>query len=192
MHNSFFLFLHLLTLMLFLFCFVLFCFVLFWFGLVWFGLVWFGLVWFGLVFRDRVSPCSPGCPGTHFVDQAGLKLRNPPASAFQVLGLKACATTTRQDSPFLENEFLHFFLFSLSYSLFELLFFFTGVVRFPDKSNGRETRVSFGCRLEAKAHQSGLFWLQELAVWTCRSEAECEGCGCSADGCRSMQSRTQA
>jgi hypothetical protein len=24
---------------------------------------------------------DPGCPGTHFVDQAGLKLRNPPASA---------------------------------------------------------------------------------------------------------------
>jgi hypothetical protein len=41
--------------------------------------------WF---FRDRVSLCSPGCPGTHFVDQAGLELRNPPASASQVLGLK--------------------------------------------------------------------------------------------------------
>jgi hypothetical protein len=35
---------------------------------------------------------SPGCPGTHFVDQAGLELRNPPASASRVLGLKACAT----------------------------------------------------------------------------------------------------
>jgi hypothetical protein len=45
-----------------------------------------------LVFRDRVSLCSPGCPGTHSVDQAGLELRNPPASASQVLGLKACAT----------------------------------------------------------------------------------------------------
>jgi hypothetical protein len=45
-----------------------------------------------LVFRDRVSLCSPGCPGTHSVDQAGLKLRNPPASASQVLGSKACAT----------------------------------------------------------------------------------------------------
>jgi hypothetical protein len=31
--------------------------------------------------RDRVSLCSPGCPGTHSVDQAGLELRNPPASA---------------------------------------------------------------------------------------------------------------
>ena len=43
-------------------------------------------------FQDRVSLCSPGCPGTHFVDQAGLKRRNPPASASQVLGLKAFAT----------------------------------------------------------------------------------------------------
>jgi hypothetical protein len=48
-----------------------------------------------LVFRDRVSLCSLDCPGTHFVDQAGLELRNPPASASQVLGLKACATTTQ-------------------------------------------------------------------------------------------------
>jgi hypothetical protein len=40
-----------------------------------------------------VSLYSPGCPGTHFVDQAGLELRNPPASASGVLGLKACATT---------------------------------------------------------------------------------------------------
>jgi hypothetical protein len=41
----------------------------------------------------RVSLCSPGCPATHFVDQAGLELRDPPASASRVLGLKACATT---------------------------------------------------------------------------------------------------
>jgi hypothetical protein len=34
-----------------------------------------------VVFLDRVSLCSPGCPGTHSVDQAGLKLRNLPASA---------------------------------------------------------------------------------------------------------------
>jgi hypothetical protein len=44
-------------------------------------------------FRDRVSLYIPGCPGTHSVDQAGLELRNPPASASGVLGLKACATT---------------------------------------------------------------------------------------------------
>jgi hypothetical protein len=46
-----------------------------------------------LFFRDRVSVYSPGCPGTHSIDQAGLELRNLPASASQVLGLKACATT---------------------------------------------------------------------------------------------------
>jgi hypothetical protein len=44
-----------------------------------------------LFFRDRVSLCNL-CPGTHFVDQAGLELRNPPASASQVLGLKVCTT----------------------------------------------------------------------------------------------------
>jgi hypothetical protein len=51
-------------------------------------------LFFLVVFRDRVSLYSPGCPGTLFVDQADLELRNPPASASQVLGLKACATTT--------------------------------------------------------------------------------------------------
>jgi hypothetical protein len=49
-------------------------------------------------FWDRVSLYSPGCPGTHFVDQAGLELRNPPASDSQVLGLKVCATTARHAS----------------------------------------------------------------------------------------------
>jgi hypothetical protein len=48
---------------------------------------------FFFFFRDRVSLYSPGCPGTHFVDQAGIELRNLPASASQVLELKACATT---------------------------------------------------------------------------------------------------
>jgi hypothetical protein len=52
---------------------------------------------FVFVFRDRVSLCSPGCPGTHFVDQAGLKLRNPPVSASRVLGLMTCATTAWQE-----------------------------------------------------------------------------------------------
>jgi hypothetical protein len=50
-----------------------------------------------MYFQDRVSLYSSGCPGTHFVDQAGLELRNPPASASQVLGLKVCATTARLD-----------------------------------------------------------------------------------------------
>ena len=36
----------------------------------------------------RLSLCSRGYPGTHSVDQAGLNLRDLPASASQVLGLK--------------------------------------------------------------------------------------------------------
>jgi hypothetical protein len=58
-----------------------------------FSFFWGGLGFWFLAFRDRVSLYSSGCPGTHSVDQAGLELRNPPASAPQVLGLKACATT---------------------------------------------------------------------------------------------------
>jgi hypothetical protein len=57
------------------------------------------------VFRDRVPPYSPGCPGTHSVDQAGLELRNLPASVSRVLGLKAC-TTTPGTIPFLFKESL--------------------------------------------------------------------------------------
>jgi hypothetical protein len=41
--------------------------------------------WF---FQDRVSLCSPGCPGIHFVDQLGLELRDLLASASQALGVK--------------------------------------------------------------------------------------------------------
>ena len=44
-----------------------------------------------LVFRDRVSLYSPGCSGTHFVDQAGIELRNLPASA----GIKGVHHHTR-------------------------------------------------------------------------------------------------
>jgi hypothetical protein len=71
-------------------CYSLFLFVCLFGWLV--GFVLFCFVLGGGV-RDRVSLCSPDCPGTHSVDQAGLKLRNPSASASQVLGLKACATT---------------------------------------------------------------------------------------------------
>ncbi|EGV95992.1 High mobility group protein HMGI-C, partial [Cricetulus griseus] len=42
---------------------------------------------------DRFSLCnSQGCPGAHFLDQAGLELRDSPASGFRLLGLKACTT----------------------------------------------------------------------------------------------------
>jgi hypothetical protein len=34
-----------------------------------------------VLFGDRVSLCILGCPVTHSVDQAGLKLRDLPATA---------------------------------------------------------------------------------------------------------------
>ena len=72
---------------LFLFVWLFFCFVLFCF----------------CFFRDRVSLYTPGCPGPHSIDQAGLKLRNPPASASQVLGLKACVMTAPAMAPTFSN-----------------------------------------------------------------------------------------
>jgi hypothetical protein len=69
---------------LFFFClFVFFCF---------FFLFFFLLLLFFWLFETGFL-CSPGCPGIHFVDQAALEPRNLPASASQVLGLKACTTT---------------------------------------------------------------------------------------------------
>jgi hypothetical protein len=59
-------------------------------------------LFFFLSFFNRVFLCSPGCPETHSVDQADLELRNPPASASQVLGLKVCTTTA-----WLSPHFLH-------------------------------------------------------------------------------------
>jgi hypothetical protein len=57
-----------------------------------------------VVFQDRVSLYSSGCPGTHLVDQAVLELRNPPASASRVLGLKACTTTPGYRAVILPSE----------------------------------------------------------------------------------------
>ena len=55
-------------------------------------------------FHDRISLYSPGCPDTHFVDQAGLEHKNLPASASWVLGLKACATTPGRDWHFCSRK----------------------------------------------------------------------------------------
>jgi hypothetical protein len=44
-----------------------------------------GWFWFGLVL---VSLCSPGCPETPSVDQAGLELRDPPDRCFSSAGIK--------------------------------------------------------------------------------------------------------
>jgi hypothetical protein len=53
------------------------------------------------VFCFSKTGVFPWCLGTCFEDQADLELRNPPASASQVLGLKACATTAWQKEEFL-------------------------------------------------------------------------------------------
>jgi hypothetical protein len=58
---------------------------------------WFLFVLFCFFETRFLCAALPGCPGTHFVDQAGLELRNPPATASQVLRLKACATTPSRD-----------------------------------------------------------------------------------------------
>jgi hypothetical protein len=46
----------------------------------WFLVFGFWFLVFGFK-QDRVSLYSPHCPGTHFIDQAGLEPRNLPASA---------------------------------------------------------------------------------------------------------------
>jgi hypothetical protein len=68
-----------------------------------------------LLFQNRVSLCSPGCPGTHSVDQAGVELRNPPASASQVLGLQACATTAGHIIIFINFKINYFIYLHLKY-----------------------------------------------------------------------------
>jgi hypothetical protein len=62
---------------------------------------------------NRVSLYGPSCPGTQFVDQVGLELRNPPVSASQVLGSKACATTAQPKFLFksFKSKILKIYLF---------------------------------------------------------------------------------
>ena len=81
----------------------LFCFVLF--------------VLFCFVFPDRVSLCIPGSPGTHSVDQAGLKLRYVNASASQVLGLKTCTTMPGSKAIFVPVYSVQIKLFNNLYQL---------------------------------------------------------------------------
>jgi hypothetical protein len=66
----------------------------FWFGLVWFGFFWFfQFFWFFGFLETGFLYVALNCPGTHFVDQGGLRLKDLPVFTSQVLGLKACATT---------------------------------------------------------------------------------------------------
>ena len=70
-----------------------------------------------LVFQDRVSLCSPGCPGTCFVDQASLEL--PQRSICVCLpsaGVKDVCTTAG-------SAFLSFLSFFLSFFFFKYFIF---------------------------------------------------------------------
>jgi hypothetical protein len=77
-----------------------------------------GFLFLFCFFPRQGSLYSSGCPGTHFVDQAGLELRNPPASASQVLGLKVC--TTMPSLKILLNSLCCIHLYSLLVYLVEV------------------------------------------------------------------------
>jgi hypothetical protein len=102
---------------------------------------------------------SPGCPGTHFVDQVGLELRNPPASASQVLGLKACATTPGYMGSFMVQTLPH-----------KLLYVITGIPRIMISesmaTHQKDLQMQQGMKIEIQPEsQSGslsiLFYLSK-------------------------------
>lgn len=53
-----------------------------------------------------ISLCTPGCLGTLYVRHACLELRDIPDSAFQILGVKTCATMPGPHIIFLWNTLL--------------------------------------------------------------------------------------
>ena len=67
---------------------VIFFLILFYFYFLFYFILFYLFCFF---FRDRVSPYSPGCSGTHFADHGhgGLEFRNPPIPASLGLGIKA-------------------------------------------------------------------------------------------------------
>jgi hypothetical protein len=73
-----------------------------------------------LDFQDRISPCSFGLLELTPIDQAVLTLRDLPASASQMLGLKTCVITT-----WLWLSFLFFYL------ILFVIYFFTLHISFP-------------------------------------------------------------
>jgi hypothetical protein len=63
-------------------------------GTGFYNLLKYNHLFFSFIFPGRISLCSPDCPRTCSADQAGLELRDMPASVSQVLELKECATTS--------------------------------------------------------------------------------------------------
>lgn len=53
------------------------------------------LVGFGF-FPEGFPLCSPGCPRTHSVDQAGIKLRDPCSSCLPSAGIKGLCHYAQQ------------------------------------------------------------------------------------------------
>ena len=69
---------------------------------------------FFFFFWDRVFLYISGCPETHSVEQAGLELRNPPATASWVLALKVCATTPGPELSILMSFIFKFVFLNLT------------------------------------------------------------------------------
>jgi hypothetical protein len=76
-------------------------------------------VCFVFCFWDRVSLYSSDCPRTHSEDQAGLELRNLPASVSQMLGLKACATTAQLMEQVILDTVSYCFIWSMAVDLWK-------------------------------------------------------------------------
>ena len=70
-------------------------------------------------FQDRVSLYSAGCPGTHSVDQAGIEIRNPPASASQYSGITGVHHHRLANSDLSNADRIHHFSCSVNYNRFD-------------------------------------------------------------------------
>lgn len=79
------------------------------------------------VFWDRASLCSPGCPGTHCVNQAGLELPEIHCLCPPGLGLLVCTTTLSRDTFLFSNSVLtvSWFLFGLLQSPWKEIYQFS-------------------------------------------------------------------
>jgi hypothetical protein len=90
---------------------------------------------FCFIKRDRVSLHSSGLSGTLSVDQAGLKLRDPPASVSWVLGLKACSICSYKFN---------------GWCVFYLISFFNSLQFWKSGANGQ--RSILGCWLVLRTY----------------------------------------
>jgi hypothetical protein len=116
------------------------------------------------IFQDRISLCSPGYSGTHFVDQVALELRDfpAPASAFLVLESR-CVPSHQAD---LRTFKLSPILFSLCGNL--------GPRVFPATNKSQRKTVPASSLTgaanhhwprEAKHENPSLPW--NLSIWLC-------------------------